>query len=123
MKREERAVEDGLGIFRILLILNELENMACEENDGHLTIMRFTTGWKVFLGTPDLDVGGDRELVYDIPEEMTFEEALRYALDCKPTLTCSGRMDEEEVNRIVESAILLDKIAKEKKKRRKRKNV
>ncbi len=38
-------------------ILKALEEHARRCYDGHLTIMRFTTGWKVQLGTPDL-LGG-----------------------------------------------------------------
>jgi hypothetical protein len=34
-----------------------LEEMAKSQADGHITIMRFTTGWKVVFSTPDLLAG------------------------------------------------------------------
>ena len=43
-----------------LLVLAEAE--AIKHSDGHLTFMRFTSHWKVFYGTPNLDVGGRNEV-------------------------------------------------------------
>jgi len=31
--------------------------------DGHLTILKFTTGWKCMVGTPDLDSGEGRKQI------------------------------------------------------------
>jgi hypothetical protein len=39
-------------------------------------MLKFTTGWKVFLGTPNLDVGGERDKIGEIKSFSTLEEAL-----------------------------------------------
>jgi len=36
-------------------LIIQAENIAKEKADGHLSILKFTTGWKIFLGTPNLD--------------------------------------------------------------------
>jgi len=38
------------------------ERLARECYDGHLTILRFTTGWKAVFGTPDMSRGGRSHL-------------------------------------------------------------
>ncbi len=52
-------------------LLNLVETLAKESNDGHLTMMRFTSGWKIFLGTPDLDSGDGRE---QIGKQVSYKE-------------------------------------------------
>lgn len=52
------------------------EMLATEEADGHITLMRFTTGWKVFLQTPDLDAGTGREEVANVKMHSTLKDAL-----------------------------------------------
>lgn len=37
-------------------LLKKAERLATERADGHLTIMRFTTGWKIMLGTPETTI-------------------------------------------------------------------
>lgn len=37
-------------------LLERAEDLAIQRADGHITIMRFTTGWKVMLGTPEMTV-------------------------------------------------------------------
>lgn len=37
-------------------LLALVEMRAKSDADGHLTLMRFTTGWKCMLGTPQLDL-------------------------------------------------------------------
>jgi len=51
------------------------ESTAKERNDGHLTIMRFTTHWKAMFGTPNLDIGG-REQVRELHGASTLRDAL-----------------------------------------------
>jgi len=67
---------------RLCLLLDLAENRAIEESDGHLTIMRFTTGWKAMFGTPDLD-GNGRAEVAALPMRESLEEALQ-SLWCAP---------------------------------------
>lgn len=52
-----------------------LEVTAKTRFDGHLTIMRFTTGWRVAFCTP-----GSREDIQRMPDGPTFEEAAVQAL-------------------------------------------
>ena len=61
-----------------LLWLAELR--AKREADGHFTLMRFTTGWKCFLGTPDLDTGEGRGFVQKVPLHPTAEAAITHFL-------------------------------------------
>jgi hypothetical protein len=70
----KRVEEMDLGTLIILA-----EERAIVNQGGHLTLLRFTTGWKCMFGTPDLR-GGDggeevgrlrsfptpREAVYDL---------------------------------------------------------
>ena len=46
----------------LVFLLETLERIANEAFDGHLTIMKFTTGWKIVFGTPNLDIGGRSEI-------------------------------------------------------------
>jgi hypothetical protein len=58
-----------------------LELRAAELSDGHLTIMRFTTNWRVWFGTP-----GDRGEIQAAPKGRTFQEAAWKALLAPPSL-------------------------------------
>lgn len=51
------------------------ERIAVDRADGHFTLMRFTTGWKCMLGTPNLDIDG-REEVSVLPAFASAREAL-----------------------------------------------
>lgn len=44
--------------------------------DGHVTIIEFTTNWRVAFGTPE-----SREAIGKMAEAPTFEEAARAALE------------------------------------------
>jgi hypothetical protein len=52
------------------------EGLVFRREDGHLTIMRFTTGWKVMPGTPDLDTGAGRDQIMILTSHKTLEAAL-----------------------------------------------
>jgi hypothetical protein len=67
MDPEDLDLETLIGLAEIL---------AAEKTDGHLTLMRFTTGWKGFLGTPDLDTGDGRGEVTGHPIHDTLRECL-----------------------------------------------
>ena len=67
-----------------LRTLISLVEMKADRNaDGHLTIMRFTTEWKVMFGTPNLDTGEGRGQVRELIGHETLEEALSYLIICK----------------------------------------
>ena len=72
MKKEEMENLKGLDLKELI---NLYEIRAKNENDGHMTIMRFTTGWKVMLGTPNLDIDG-REEVWKLQTFSNLKDAL-----------------------------------------------
>lgn len=53
---------------------------AKEKHDGHLTIMRFTTHWKAFYGTPTFDYPIGREEVWRLPAYPNMQAALSAVL-------------------------------------------
>jgi len=57
-------------------LLKALVEMADIKSDGHLTVMKFTTNWRVSFLTP-----GDRDDIHKMHEGKTFGEAARKALD------------------------------------------
>jgi hypothetical protein len=57
-------------------LMRELERIAKEHFDGHFTVMRFTTNWRVWFGTPS--VRGD---IQAAPVGKTFAEAAGNALE------------------------------------------
>jgi len=64
----------------IQFLLNQAIFTARNQHDGHLTMMRFSTGWKVCFGTPELDTGNGREQVLMLPQFETLEAALQHLL-------------------------------------------
>jgi len=81
MRRKKRQL---LGDKRRLVkLLKEIESIAEDYADGHITLMRFTTGWKVVLRTPSVNLS-DRRLLMDIPFELTLETAMEFAVENKP---------------------------------------
>ena len=43
-------------------LLKMAEKIALTKGDGHLSIFRFTTGWKALFGIPNLDIDGRKEV-------------------------------------------------------------
>jgi len=62
-------------------LIQEAEILAKAKTDGHLSILKFTTGYKVFLGTPNLDIGEERDKVFKMQSFDTLDKALQYLLD------------------------------------------
>ena len=62
------------------ILFEATEAKAGSVGDGHLTIMRFTTGWKCMIGTPNLDDGSGRATVADLPNHVSLVEALKSVL-------------------------------------------
>jgi hypothetical protein len=56
------------------------ESIANKKFDGHLTLLKFTTGWKAAFYTPNLDTGEGREQVQNLPSFSTKEEALMWLI-------------------------------------------
>jgi hypothetical protein len=68
---EQPAVYDSMETW-----LEILNHFAARDFNGHMTIMAFTTGWKVMLDTPELSREG-REHLNSLPSFQSLEEALR----------------------------------------------
>jgi hypothetical protein len=62
-------------MLRDVYLLRRLVAKANAAADGHLTIMKFTTEWRVGFGTP-----ANREDIYRMPQGATFREAAEAAL-------------------------------------------
>ena len=60
----------------LVFLLEKLEGIADKDFDGHLTIMKFTIGWKAMFGTPNLDIDGRAE-----PPKLETHKTLKGALD------------------------------------------
>lgn len=57
-------------------MLELLKKIADEKHDGHFTVMKFTSNWRVSFGyTPN-----DRDMINEMPEGKTFEEAVINAI-------------------------------------------
>ena len=52
------------------------ERLARERYDGHLTLMRFTNGWKAVFGTPDIH-GAERAEVGALATADSADDACR----------------------------------------------
>lgn len=58
-------------------LISVAEAIAKDRFDGHLTLMKFTTGWKAAWGTPDLDSGDGRSQVARLKPYPSLEDALK----------------------------------------------
>jgi hypothetical protein len=58
------------------ILILKAEGKAVETSDGHLSLLRFTTGWKVYPGTPELRSGDGDEAVSNLKSFKTLREAL-----------------------------------------------
>lgn len=56
-------------------IIEYAEKFAAKHSDGHFTIMKFTTNWRVSFSTPN-----DREEIAEMAVAPTLEEAVRIAV-------------------------------------------
>jgi len=61
-------------------LIDLIEIIAKRQSDGHLTIMKFTCGWKVMVETPNLDSGAGREEVWVLKTYPTIKDALVAAI-------------------------------------------
>ncbi len=60
----------------LIELLKKAVEVADRDHDGHITFLKFTTGWKVSFGTPDLDTGYGRKEIRDLKAFDSFQEAL-----------------------------------------------
>lgn len=67
-------------------LINELELIAKSDTDGHVTMLKFTTGWKVALGTPNLDIGEERAKISSLKGHLLLKDAIRDAINNKISL-------------------------------------
>lgn len=62
--------------FDMETLIGMAEIVSSRKAGGHLTLMRFTSGWKAMIGTPDLDAGEGRGEVSKLKTYPTLQEAL-----------------------------------------------
>jgi hypothetical protein len=72
--------------------MKDIELIANAEFGGHVTIMKFTTGWKVVFGTPAL-WEEDRSVISDLPSRMSLLEALDVAKALRRDFNRKGDKD------------------------------
>ena len=61
-------------------LFSEFQEMAEERYDGHYTILKFTTGFKVAFGTPELYGPFGRFQVQLLPNFLTLIQAIEFAV-------------------------------------------
>lgn len=76
--------------------MKELEAAASRISDGHLSVLKFTTNWRVWFFTPD-----DRLDIQIMPSGKTFEEAATAALEKAKMFngSCSAKAKWERIRR------------------------
>lgn len=62
--------------YDLELLMQIAQAKAASISDGHLTIMKFTTHWKVLFGTPNLDSKLGRRQVWHLKSYGSLKEAL-----------------------------------------------
>lgn len=67
-------------------VVRYAEMIAKRHHDGHLTIMRFTSGWKAVFDTPRFFEGNDYDVVWGLRTAASIEEA------CADLLRRSGHV-------------------------------
>lgn len=75
MTKSRDIAAGGPGADLDVALLAALEAKARAEHDGHFTVMRFTTNWRVGFGTPF-----DRDDIQQMAEGKSFAEAASKAL-------------------------------------------
>lgn len=60
----------------LIELLKKAVDVADRDHDGHITFLKFTTGWKASFGTPDLDSGYGRKEIRDLKAFDSLQEAL-----------------------------------------------
>lgn len=65
-----------LNNLNLYQLINIIEDIAEIEYDGHFTILKFTTGYKVGFNTPDIRTGLDQEKINNMRYFDTLKPAL-----------------------------------------------
>ena len=69
---------------KIAILLAQAEAIANQEHDGHLTIAKFTNGWKVAFDTPDLRGGTASDQFWKLKSSRSLKKALKNLLAQRP---------------------------------------
>jgi hypothetical protein len=78
MRRELLDMDD------LTVLFLEVRKIANKEFDGHFTILKFTTHYKSFFGTIDIDSGDSRKRLWEqIPQFTTLNESLANMIKTK----------------------------------------
>jgi hypothetical protein len=65
------------------LLMDAATPIAERDYDGHMTLLRFTTGWKVCFGTAEIP--HDREWLLRQPAFGSLDDALRHLVVNRPS--------------------------------------
>jgi len=60
-------------------LIKQVEEVARTRTDGHITLMKFTNGWKAFYGTPD--ISENRGWIQTIPTSDTAHDAIKALIE------------------------------------------
>ncbi len=66
--------------FPLERLMQELQDMADKLHDGHYSIFKFTTGYKVAFNTPDLFSGLGMSQIQMLPNFKTLPQAIEFAV-------------------------------------------
>lgn len=68
-------------------LLDAVIDIANAEYNGHVSMLKFTTGWKVVFRTPGdlIYPSTERKLLEKMPGFLSLDEALVYAIAERPT--------------------------------------
>jgi hypothetical protein len=95
-EREQVTLYDAMDL---VALVTEVERIARAERDfdGHITLMRFTGGWKAAFGTPGFFIGtAGAHQVGQLPNHTTLRAALATLANDQPSF------DEIEVDEVIE---------------------
>lgn len=67
-------------------LLDAVIDIANAEYDGHVSLLKFTTGWKVVFRTPGelFHPSAERAMLSKMPGFLNLDEALMYAIQKRP---------------------------------------
>jgi len=74
-EREQSALDESVDQYSTEELESIVSALAKRRSDGHYTLLKFTTGYKAVLGTPDVWLD-DRETIWSLPTAVTARQAL-----------------------------------------------
>jgi len=82
MVKEKLYIASGKKLVKkekdIDILLKRAEEIATQKSDGYLSMLKVSTGWKVFLNSANVDKNMEKEKVLKLPSFNSLDEALYY---------------------------------------------